>query len=219
MVSALTAVHQLIALATAAGRRQEEDLYPSWDDAWENIADVTAWDSVPFHALFAAQLLFGAGLAVSWLIWFARVRAVAERFAPGRLRYPPYMAVVGWSIPVANFFLPKQIANDVWHASSPPGHGTAPAPRLLQGWWATFLFALVAGPLVLTPWTALLDRTSLTEEPPDEMSCCSSYYDKYEFNPETWLTLVVHVLVVPAAVVAAGYVRQLTIMQAAKDRS
>ncbi|MFD0155057.1 protein kinase domain-containing protein [Streptomyces sp. NPDC055721] len=219
LVSALTAIHQLIVFATVPGRRQEEDLYPDWVAAWDNIVDVTAWDSILFHALFAAQLLFSAGLAVSWLIWFARVRAAAEQFAPGRLRYRPYMAVVGWFIPVANLFLPKQIANDVWHASSPPGHGTARAPRLLQGWWAACLFALMAGPLVLTPWTALLDRTNLSESPPAGESCCSTYYDKYEFNPETWLTLVLHLLVVPAAVVAAGYVRRLTAMQEAKARS
>ncbi|MCX4986747.1 protein kinase [Streptomyces sp. NBC_00572] len=220
LVSALTAVHQVVVFATVPGRRQGEDLYPGWDDAWENIADVERWDSVTFHSLFAAQLLFGAGLAVSWLVWFARVRATAEQFAPGRLRYRPYMAMVAWFIPVANLFLPKQIANDVWHASSPPGQGdgTAPAPRLLQGWWAACLFALVAGPLVLTPWTSLLDRTQLSDSPPVGESCCYSYYDTYEFLPETWLTLVLHVLVVPAAFVAAGYVRRLTAMQEAKAR-
>ncbi|MFF3838196.1 protein kinase [Streptomyces sp. NPDC001930] len=221
LVSALTAVHQTVVVATVPGHRQEEDLYPDWDDAWEDIVDVEVWGSIPFHVLFAAQLLLGAGLVVSWLLWFVRVRAVAEQFAPGRLRYRPYMAVVGWFVPVANLFLPKQIANDVWHASSPPGHGdgTAPAPRLLQGWWAACLFALVAGPLVLTPWTALLDRAYDSDPPPAGETCCSSYYDTYEFTPETWLTLVLHVLVVPAAAVAAGYVRRLTAMQEAKARS
>lgn len=222
LVSALTVVHQFIVAANGQGRVSDDpELYPDWDDAWENIADVTAWDSVPFHVLFAAQLLFGAGLIVSWLLWFARVRAVAERFAPGQLRYRPYMAVVGWFIPVANLFLPKRIANDVWHASSPHGRGdgTTPTSRLLQGWWAVCLVTLVAGPLVLSPWTAFLDQESIKREPRGGETCCYTYYSSHEFQLETWLTLVLHVLVVPAAVVAARYVRQLTAMQAAKDRN
>ncbi|MEV6037405.1 DUF4328 domain-containing protein [Nonomuraea sp. NPDC052116] len=80
-----------------------------------------------------------------WLIWFARVRTVAERLAPGQLRYRLFMVVVGWFIPVGSVFLPKQIANDVWHASSPPGRGGGMAPAgLLHAWWfvwlATFFF-------------------------------------------------------------------------------
>ncbi|WP_331745583.1 protein kinase domain-containing protein [Streptomyces virginiae] len=221
LVSGLTAVHQFVVAVTVPGREYDyDDLYPDWEESWENIADVTRWESIPFHLLFAAQLLFGAGLVVSWLLWFAQVRAVAERFAPGRLRYRPSMAVVGWFIPVANLFLPKQIANDVWHASSPPGQGdgTAPAPRLLQGWWAVCLVTLVLGPLVLSPWTALLGRVPFSVDLPEGQTCCETDY-RYEFNPETWLALVLHMLVVPAAVVAAGYVRQLTAMQTAKDRN
>ncbi|MEU4099132.1 protein kinase [Streptomyces tanashiensis] len=219
LVSGLTAVHQFVVFATVQGRRQEDELYPDWDNAWAGIADVTAWYSVPFHVLFAAQLLFGAGLVVSWVLWFARVRAVAERFAPGRLRYHPSMAVVGWFLPVVNLFLRKQIANDVWHASSPPGQsdGTAPASRLVQGWWAVCLVTFVAGPLVLSPWTAFLDDEFISvAAPPGETWGYTNYYE-YAFPPETWLTLVLHVLVVPAAVVAARYVRRLTAMQAAKS--
>ncbi|MGW1123290.1 protein kinase domain-containing protein, partial [Streptomyces tanashiensis] len=115
LVSGLTAVHQFVVSVTVPGRQyDDDDLYPDWEESWENIADVTRWESIPFHILFAAQLLVGAGLVVSWVLWFARVRAVAERFTPGRLRYHPSMAWVGWFIPVVNLFLPKQIANDVW---------------------------------------------------------------------------------------------------------
>ncbi|NUW35544.1 DUF4328 domain-containing protein [Nonomuraea sp. SMC257] len=62
-------------------------------------------------SLSKEQTIFiGVGLVVGWLIWFARVRAVAERLAPGQLRYRESMAVIGWFVPVGNLFLPKQIA-------------------------------------------------------------------------------------------------------------
>ncbi|MGR6922479.1 DUF4328 domain-containing protein [[Actinomadura] parvosata] len=67
----------------------------------------------------------------------AGARVVAEGLAPGRLRYRPAMAVLGWFVPIGDLWLPKRIADDVRHASSPPGRGGAMAPAaLLHGWWA-----------------------------------------------------------------------------------
>ncbi|MFI9630932.1 protein kinase [Streptomyces sp. NPDC052042] len=200
LISALTVVQQ-ITVATDQGHPYRRSFYRTWDAFWEH-AGVVTWDDFALYALWTAQLLFGAGLVVSWLIWFADVRSVAEQFAPDRLRYRPSMAVVGWFIPVANLFLPKQIANDVWHASSPPGqsNGTDRA-RLLHTWWVACLFTLMTWPLLMRPWT-----TSLKE----------NWSALAQFQPETWTTLALHVLAVAAAVVAALYVRRLSAMQAAK---
>ncbi|WP_328765346.1 protein kinase domain-containing protein [Streptomyces sp. NBC_00272] len=218
LVSALTAIHQIIA-ATDQGHVYDHGFNPTWGDAWKYIADPWAWGS-PVGILWTAQVLFGVGLVVSWLIWFARVRSVAEQFAAGRLRYRPSMAVVGWLIPVGNLFLPKQIANDVWHASSPPGQGDGTDPvRLLHTWWAACLVTLMTWPLFLTPWTTFRKEVIIEKKfaiaGQSEMICCEWDY-RYEFQPETWFTLALHLLVVPAAIVTARYVHRVTAMQAAK---
>ncbi|WP_342776400.1 DUF4328 domain-containing protein [Streptomyces armeniacus] len=85
--------------------------------------------------------------AILWVLWFGRLRANAEAFAPGQLRYEPGLAYGVWFIPICNFFMPKQIANDIWGASkpAPPGHwygGRLPAQRgLLNGWWTTWVIS------------------------------------------------------------------------------
>ncbi|MEV4009062.1 protein kinase [Nonomuraea angiospora] len=201
LVSVLTAVQQLIVAADPTDRYLG---YSAW---WGNRTEMEE----TAYALTGAQALFGVGLVVGWLVWFARVRTVAERLAPGRLRYRPFMAVVGWFIPVGNVFLPKQIANDVWHASSPPGRGGGMAPAgLLHAWWFVWLATFLTWPLFWTPWTETIEVKYLRTGS-DETST-----RWYAFEPLTWISLTLHVLVVPAAVVAALYVRRLTAMQAAE---
>lgn len=213
LLNVVTTVQQLIAAA-----RQGRVYGYSEDAGYPKVTwrDVSTWEfdewSV-FHYLWVAQILLGAGLAVSWLIWSVRVRATAEQFAPGRLRYHPFMAVVSWFIPVGNLFLPKQVANDVWHASAPPdgGEGRAPA-AVLHTWWALWLVTFLTWPFFWTPWTQLIHHEcgKAVYWVAGSMGC------RYEFMPEAWVSLALHVLVVPTAAVAALYVRRLTAMQAAK---
>ncbi|WP_323181667.1 DUF4328 domain-containing protein [Streptomyces sp. NBC_00572] len=140
------------------------------------------------------------------------MRSVAEQFAPGRLRYRPSMAVLGWLIPVGNLFLPKQIANDVWHASSPPGQGDSTDPaRLLHTWWAACLVPLMTWPLLLHPWTRFRKEVFYWDG--------KDGWFRYEFQPVTWFVLALHLLIVPAAIVTARYVDRVTAMQAAKARA
>ncbi|MFG1754951.1 protein kinase domain-containing protein [Streptosporangium sandarakinum] len=152
--------------------------------------------------MWVAQNVFGLGLAAAWLLWFHRVRVVAERLAPGRLRYGPSMAVYGWLIPIGNLWLPKQIADDVWHASSPPGRDGTTAPAgLLHTWW---IFCLVT---CLLTWPLFwIDGTTLLEEE----------YGTYEITWVTWASVAVHILVLPTAIVTALFMRRLRAMQAAR---
>ncbi|MFD5348447.1 DUF4328 domain-containing protein, partial [Streptomyces anulatus] len=154
-------------------------------------------------------------LAVAWLIWCSRTRAVAEEFAPGRLRYSPAMAVRSWFIPFGNLYLPKQIADDVWHASSPPSPTgvTAPSARL-HIWWGCWVFTMLTSPLYY--WQAIVwaDADNLGYE-----SSGSSANDTYEswYTHELgtigWLAVVLHFLVVPIVVATALYVSRLTALQ------
>ncbi|MFH8926914.1 protein kinase [Streptomyces pristinaespiralis] len=205
LTSALTAVHLLV---ITSGRLYDDPL-PHADDLFSAMFFGDEWSHRVTHLLWNAQLLFGVALSVCWLVWFARVRATAEEFTPGRLRYRPSMAVVGWLLPIANLFIPKQIADDVWHASS-PGHSPAPA-RALNAWWALWLPTFLLWPLFWTPWTELLrERPEFS----DDGNLTRLY--AYEFLPQAWINLVLHVLVVPTAVAAALFVRRLTTMQAAE---
>jgi hypothetical protein len=198
LISASIVAHQLAAFDDV-GRIRSEDTFSDVDSFNEEISLI----------MLVAQIVSGVGLVVCWLLWFHRVRAVAERLAPGRLRYRPAMAVLGWFIPIANFWLPKQIADDVWHASSPPGRAGAMAPAgLLHTWWALWLVTLLTWPLFWLDWTEYLITES--QEIGEET------YRGYEYMPEVWAILAVHVLAVPVVIVTAWYVRRLSAMQAAK---
>nr|WP_282090821.1 DUF4328 domain-containing protein [Streptomyces tendae] len=85
---------------------------------------------------FAAEglgLLVLLAAAAVWVAWFRRMRQNAESFAPGRIRYQPGLAAGSWFIPVGNFFLPKQIANDIWTATT--GRPAGAGRWLMHTWW------------------------------------------------------------------------------------
>ncbi|WP_433539437.1 protein kinase domain-containing protein [Streptosporangium sandarakinum] len=196
LVSVSTVIHQLN-VAKDAGRWYQAETY----DGLRNF------DETASKIMLVAQIVSGLGLTACWLLWFFRVRVVAERLAPGGLRYRPSMAVFGWFIPIGNLWLPKQIADDIWHASSPPGRGGTTAPAgLLHTWWALWLVTFLTWPLFWIEWTKLLTT--------DYDYSTSSL--RYEFTPGAWASLVLHVLVVPTAIVTARFVRRLGTMQAAK---
>ncbi|GAA1643979.1 hypothetical protein GCM10009733_046360 [Nonomuraea maheshkhaliensis] len=195
LVSASTVVYQLDVFDDA-GRWYDPEVF-------EEIETVS-------KIMLAAQVVSGLGLTAGWLLWFFRVRAVAERLAPGRLRHSQAMAVYGWFIPIGNLWLPKQIADDIWHASSPPERvGTTAPAGLLHTWWVLWLVTFLTWPLFWVEWTALLathhDRTT-----DDDLIWM------YEFTPDVWASLTLHVLAVPTTIVTAWSVRRLSTMQATR---
>ncbi|NUS73139.1 MAG: protein kinase [Corynebacteriales bacterium] len=191
-VGGLTVIHQLTIFSENGREGALEDFFE------------TRTEDVAF-SLLGAQAACGIILMICWLMWFYRARARAEQFAPGRLRYSPFMAVLGWFIPVANLFIPKQIANDIWHASS-RSRDMAPA-LVLHAWWCTWLISFLTWPLLWAPWT----ETASLELGGDYT------LGVYAFDSLTWFKLFVNVLVAPVAVVTALFVHRLTAMQAAKS--
>ncbi|MGW8380425.1 DUF4328 domain-containing protein [Streptomyces sp. ODS28] len=138
---------------------------------------------------------------VLWLGWFWRMRLNAESFAPGWVRYPAGMALGCWFIPVCYLFMPKQIANDIWTASTPEGAGlTAGAPHpqvsrpLLTAWWTlwlAFFFVAFAG-------------------------FFSSWYDAATVDEAVgriFLAVFMAVTGIPATLLAIPMVRRLTALQ------
>ncbi|MBE1534376.1 protein kinase domain-containing protein [Actinomadura algeriensis] len=191
--------------------------YPSAEDTsdFETRQTIFSW-------LLAAKVLSGVGLVTCWILWFACVRRLADRFAPGRLRYRPGMAVAGWFVPIGNLFLPKQIADDVWHASSTEGRAPATAGPL-NTWWVAWLVTFVTWPLLWTPSWFLIrkvidtDTDTDMDEDPDRRVEYELELD-YDFGWLYWIQAVCHFLVVPVAVITVLYIRRLTAMQAAKLR-
>jgi hypothetical protein len=110
-------------------------------ESYEN-ADLlyTGTSLAQFFAYIAAGIVF--------LVWFFRVRRNAGVFAPDVQTMRQGWSIGAWFIPIANFWLPRRIAGDVWAASMrnrpySPAHLGAPAPRvspaLVNGWWAAWV--------------------------------------------------------------------------------
>ncbi|MFF8813377.1 DUF4328 domain-containing protein [Streptomyces pactum] len=122
----------------------EYDTFGSCGDSFrDEIADGLGefW----LTSLFLLLLGFLCTIPV-FLVWFHRVRTNAEALAPGRHRHVPGMALSAWFLPFANWWIPKQIADDILMATAPPPpappYGIPPKPRgagLLLGWWSTWV--------------------------------------------------------------------------------
>ncbi|MFE6776101.1 DUF4328 domain-containing protein [Streptomyces sp. NPDC057702] len=123
---------------------------------WSVVGDIKDGKDVSFKKAddaddFAAAMSFVYLLAVVpvivvWAVWFRRLRLNAETFAPGQHRFSAGWAAGAWFTPVVNLWFPKQIANDIWRASSPQGPQAAPR-GLLNAWWVTFLVSGVLSTL------------------------------------------------------------------------
>jgi hypothetical protein len=87
------------------------------------------------------NLLVGVAVVIVWSFWFQRTRLNAESFAPGRIRHASGLAAGSWFIPVVNLYMPKQISNDIWTATT--GQSTGAKRWLLHTWWWFWLVYLV----------------------------------------------------------------------------
>ncbi|CDR08114.1 protein kinase domain-containing protein [Streptomyces iranensis] len=84
-------------------------------------------------------------LVVVWLVWFRTAYINSTVLHPGRQRFGSGYAVGAWFIPIAQLWLPKQIANDVWDSSTPPGPGRR-GRAVLHWWWMFFIVMFLMVP-------------------------------------------------------------------------
>ncbi|MEU9717963.1 DUF4328 domain-containing protein [Streptomyces sp. NPDC047976] len=85
---------------------------------------------------------------IVFLVWFHRVRANAELFAPGAGRLGRGWAVGAWFVPLANLWLPYRIAATTWTSSTPAGAGAGRrgfGPSLVSLWWGGFVLSKLLG--------------------------------------------------------------------------
>lgn len=97
----------------------------------------------------AAAVFFGLallGTAAAFIVWFYRCRFNAGLFRPDGNRMSQGWSIGAWFVPLANLWLPKRIANDMWGAAPPSEDGTVPRPPskvVLNLWWGMWLVAVI----------------------------------------------------------------------------
>ncbi|MGW7443069.1 DUF4328 domain-containing protein [Kitasatospora sp. NPDC054795] len=136
--------------------------------------------------------------AVTFVIWFHRVRVNAEVFDPRGHRFRRGWAIGAWFTPVVALWFPRRIAGDIWQAGArPDASGVRPQlpQTLLNLWWATFWISNVTGRV----GSQYLGSAS------------AQYADGYQ-QAVGWL-IASDLLLVVAAVLAVLVIRGLTAMQ------
>lgn len=98
-------------------------------DAFFRPAAVLLW----IVTLLATALVF--------VVWLTTVRANAERLTPARHRRHRAWVVLGWWVPIVQFWFPKQIVDDIWITSQPGRYARGDdlhqvrRPVLVWLWW------------------------------------------------------------------------------------
>ncbi|MGP3961266.1 DUF4328 domain-containing protein [Nonomuraea sp. 3N208] len=110
---------------------------------------ISDFDSVSGAAIRTGELLvLGSEVArififlvaaSGFLAWLFRVRANAVSLSLNGHRYGRSWLIAGWVMPIGWFWIPKQIVDDIWRASTPPDS----AKGLINAWWAAWLTAWV----------------------------------------------------------------------------
>jgi eukaryotic-like serine/threonine-protein kinase len=83
--------------------------------------------------------------AVIFIFWFHRAYSNLPALGVTKPRHGRGWAIGAWFIPIANLFIPKQLANDVWRAGDPElrpgdfGWQSRPVAAIVHWWWALFL--------------------------------------------------------------------------------
>ncbi|MFI6144144.1 DUF4328 domain-containing protein [Streptomyces sp. NPDC051109] len=145
------------------------------------------------------QVLIMLATAVVFIIWFHRVRVNGEIMRPDAFVHKRGWAIGGWFIPIGNLFLPFQIAQQTWTASTqlgPDGSFREVSAAPLNAWWA-----LWASSLVLDRVFSLMYQRADTPE---------------ALRDASTVGMVTDLVTVAAAVLAIVFVRKLTAMQTTK---
>ncbi|PPT14626.1 DUF4328 domain-containing protein [Streptomyces cinnamoneus] len=162
-------------------------------------------DADDFYAV--AILLYFLTLAATatlWAVWFRRTRVNAEVFAPGTHRFGTGWAAGAWFTPVVNFWFPKQIANDIYRASSPTGPQNV-RKGLLNAWWVLWIAATACNVVSSALYSVATNRNTYDG---------SDWHDNVSaLKSSVNLSGLAFLLYFVAALLAILVVRQLTKMQ------
>ncbi len=156
----------------------------------ERTETLLLWSSLVYAPVLVAT-------AVVFLVWFFRVRRNAEVFAPDLQRRGPGWAIGTWFIPVANLWMPRGVAVDIWAASRRDPYGLETAMRdrklVLDLWWTAWVASLLFGRFAVKSYEKAEEPTAIRDA-----------LDRL---------IVADLLDIAAAVLAILFVRALTRMQ------
>lgn len=139
---------------------------------------------------------------ILFLTWMRRAYNNIPAFGMDDPTYSPGWAVWGFLIPFLNIIRPYQVMKELWRASDPdvrpgPAWITARVSPLVGWWWGMYLImnlmASIALRKALDGGTTAGDLRSLTQ-----------------------IDVIASVITIPAAVLAAGVVRDIMVKQAQK---
>lgn len=164
-----------------------------WATSTSLVTDVAAVERA-YNLSGSIQVTALLATAVVFIVWFRRTRINAEVFDPAGHRRGRGWAIGAWFTPVVNLWFPRQIAGDIWEASSPPGRRASLA--LVNAWWGLWIAALAIG------------RAGSTQVRQAE--------ELDEIRTAVQTLFVSDLLDVAAALLAIVFVRRLTAMQTAR---
>ncbi|WP_246444845.1 DUF4328 domain-containing protein [Thermomonospora cellulosilytica] len=84
--------------------------------------------------------------AVLFCLWLMRARTNAEHIMHLPQRFGRPWVVFGWVIPIVNLWIPKQVVDDVWQAST--GQADGRRSRWVLAWWACWLVYVIGDRIV-----------------------------------------------------------------------
>ncbi|MFE0703269.1 DUF4328 domain-containing protein [Streptomyces sp. NPDC058872] len=163
-----------------------------------HLFDPTVFGALDLNLASSMAFTLFAVTGVVFIVWFRRLRKNAEVWAADLQGRKPGWAVGSWFVPIANLWMPRGIAVDIWRASrgepyAADGRGEL---ALLNGWWTCWV---VSG--VVNQVSAQMYKTAET-------------FDEYTTAIQ-W-SLGGYAVDIAAAVLAILFVRRLTSMQHAK---
>ena len=165
----------------------------------------------------AITLIVEAITAILFIIWFYRAYRNLVRVGISDLRFGPGWAIGGWFIPIFNLFRQKQIANDIWKASSSARTvGLArwremPLWGTLNWWWGIWILSGLLGGfggLRIDHANSAVTETSL-----GTVAVSTAYSSLRAERTGVWITQVGLLVSIAAAVLAILFVREISRLQ------
>jgi hypothetical protein len=115
---------------------------------YEAVDEETRWAHTFIrNTLLVSRLTLYGVIAVAFIAWIHRCRINVRAFGCRRFRYPRIWAIIGFFIPILNFFRPYQVVSEIWRASDPRAVETPvawismPVSRYVLAWWVMLLMS------------------------------------------------------------------------------
>ncbi|MFC8793616.1 DUF4328 domain-containing protein [Streptomyces cinereoruber] len=167
-------------------------------DSTEEFFDPAVFGALDLNVAYSMAFTLYVATGIVFIVWFHRLRKNAEVWAGDLQSRKPGWAIGGWFIPIANLWIPRGIAADIWRASrwQPYAPDAARELTLLNAWWGFWVADMI------------VDRIA------SQLYKRAETADAY-VTAASW-SLAGYLLDIAAAVLAILFARRLTSMQHTK---